>query len=94
MIRSIEIKPVLNGFVASVGCQQLVFTSVQDLSAAVRDYYLDPEGVEKKHIEGALNKSLLAPGQPQIGTLQLGGATTGSGIQFATGQSAILRNNP
>ncbi|MFZ4536922.1 hypothetical protein [Propionivibrio sp.] len=48
MLRNITITPVLNGFVAQVGCQQLAYTSVDKLVLDVGAYLRDPEATEKR----------------------------------------------
>lgn len=47
MYRSITIEPVLNGFEVIVGCQKIVFTSLNDLLAILRAYYEHPSETEK-----------------------------------------------
>lgn len=49
MIRDISIKAVLNGFVVQVGCQTVVFGSVNDMLANISDYVRNPEQVERKY---------------------------------------------
>lgn len=56
MTRQIIITPVLNGFVADVGCQRVVFTDKQTMLAQLSEYYDKPEEVEKRFIATAINK--------------------------------------
>ena len=58
MVRDIHIKPVLNGFVCTVGCQTVVVNSIDALVDGIRDYYRSPEATEKKWISCALNKTM------------------------------------
>lgn len=62
MIREISIKPVLNGFICKVGCQQVVFESVTNLVQNLDAYLRDPDVVEKEFVRDAVNKM---PDQPQ-----------------------------
>lgn len=55
MIRDVLIRPVLNGYIVTVGCARVVFTSTQDLVSAVHEYLDDPEGVEDKWGDDSLN---------------------------------------
>ena len=61
MIRDISIKPVLNGFICKVGCQQVVFESVASLVQNLEAYLKDPSAVEKQFILGAVNKMTDGP---------------------------------
>ena len=54
--RSMEIKPVNNGYIVQVGCQTVVFESLTDMLNVINSYYKDPEGVEKLFHEGKLFK--------------------------------------
>lgn len=58
MIREIHIKPVLNGFVCSVGCQTVVFKTAVELGLAISAYYTEPEKVEANFRKNAVNKVL------------------------------------
>ena len=67
MKREITIKPVLNGFIVTCGCQTLVFNELAVALTEVDRYYADPVGVEKSYRETAVNRDLLN-GQPPSGT--------------------------
>lgn len=56
MTRPIEIKPVLNGWICNVGCQQVVFTDKKTMLCELDAYYSDPDGVEKRFMSNAVNK--------------------------------------
>ena len=58
MIREINIKPVLNGFICKVGCQTVVFTSVKDLVRGIEEYYNHPEETEQRFVAAAVNKTM------------------------------------
>lgn len=61
MIRNIEIRAVLNGFIVQVGCQTVVFDNIAQLQAALYSYLTDPEGTEKKWTKLAINAKYLFP---------------------------------
>lgn len=64
---NINIKPVLNGWVAEVGCQTLVFNDMSVLLEELESYLKDPIGTENSYRENAVNcKITLGPvvGQP------------------------------
>lgn len=56
MIREITIKPVLNGYVCKVGCQEIVFQNRNEMLKEIGRYYEDPEGTEAKFKKNAVNK--------------------------------------
>ena len=56
-MREIHIKPVLNGFIVTVGCGVVVFTSIDALCEELRRYHSAPEQVEKEYQKAAINKS-------------------------------------
>lgn len=49
MIRDITIRTVLNGYVVQVGCQTVVYNSVDTLLVELRNYLIDPEDAEKRY---------------------------------------------
>lgn len=55
MIRPISIGVVLNGYKVAVGCQELVFTSRQELLANLERYLIDPDGMEKHFLLSSIN---------------------------------------
>lgn len=61
MIRSFTVTPVLNGYVVSVGCQVIVFTSGIDLTNAISAYLDNPDMVEKSFTEDSINSKHLMP---------------------------------
>lgn len=63
MVYPVTIEFVLNGFVATVGCHKLVYSSIQDLVADLRKYLKNPTKTEQEFREGALNAKFL-PGAP------------------------------
>jgi hypothetical protein len=58
VMREVNVRPVLNGFVVQVGCQTLVFNRIEDVAENLVAYQKDPEGTEKKFAETAVNKTL------------------------------------
>jgi hypothetical protein len=63
MVRSINIVPVLNGFVVQVGCQTVAFNSVGSLACAIAEYYQNPEATEKKFVKERVNNTMDSPSQ-------------------------------
>lgn len=59
MIHEIKIKAVLNGYIANVGCQTLVFDSREKMLKELDAYLEKPEETEKRYRESALNKDIL-----------------------------------
>jgi hypothetical protein len=49
VIRDINIKAVLNGYVVQVGCQTVVFSTRTDLILALNSYLENPEQTEKQY---------------------------------------------
>lgn len=60
--RTITIKPVLNGYVVNVGCQNLAFTSREDLLNNLKSYLSDPDKTEKAFLHGCMHKDLINNG--------------------------------
>lgn len=56
MIKEIQIRPALNGYVCRVGCQEVVFNDRQVLLLSLREYLDQPEEVEARFLNLALNK--------------------------------------
>lgn len=56
MMKPVTIKPVLNGFVVEVGCQTVVFQSVDKLIDSLRKYQADPDTVEQMFMKNAVNR--------------------------------------
>lgn len=63
MTRDITIKPLLNGFVARVGCQEICFTDKQTMLTALSEYYDNPDAVEERFLKRAINR--LTPPVPE-----------------------------
>jgi hypothetical protein len=51
MAHDVRIHPVLNGFVCEVGCQTVVFTSLDTLCKMLRKYYTNPKAMENIYLE-------------------------------------------
>ena len=58
VMRDVNIKAVLNGFVVQVCCQTLVFNRIEDVAANLIAYQKDPEGTKKQFAANAVNKTL------------------------------------
>ena len=61
MVRNIHITPVMNGFVCQIGCQQVVFNTIEDMTDGITKYYRNPKEVEALWVKNALNKTLDNP---------------------------------
>ncbi len=55
MLREVTIKPALNGWIVRVGCQTLVFESTKRMLDEIDMYLDDPDAVERRYREQALN---------------------------------------
>jgi hypothetical protein len=55
-VKELHIRPVLNGFVVKIGCQEVVFTSVKDFIKEFTRYQEKSDEVEKEYVKNALNK--------------------------------------
>ena len=53
--RDVTIKTVLNGWIVRVGCQHLVFTSLDVMLKDLTAYLEDPKGTEDKYQASAVN---------------------------------------
>lgn len=58
VMRTITIQPALNGFVVNVGCQTLVFGSIDDVTKALSAYHNDPDGTEKAYRKNYVNNTM------------------------------------
>jgi hypothetical protein len=65
MVRPIQILPVLNGYICTVGCQQVVFQDRKQMLTEIGKYYQNPEATEKRYIKDAINKMDQNPCVPQ-----------------------------
>ena len=65
MNRPVKISFALNGFVAEVGCQTLVFNDLDELLGNLRSYLQDPEATETAMRKNALNTKITLGDQPQ-----------------------------
>jgi len=54
-MKRVTIRPVLNGFIAEVGCQTLVFKDIQTVAEELIRYWKDPKAVEKEYLKNAVN---------------------------------------
>lgn len=72
IVRDLVIKPVLNGFVVTAGCQTLAFEGRDSLKKAFSEYVDDPLGFEQSFVKQAVNQRVTYPGGdgPLAGTLQ------------------------
>ena len=64
-MRDITISPVVNGFLVTVGCQRVVFTSLDDLIGELRRYVENPAKVEKEYLGTKHAQTLMSiPAEP------------------------------
>lgn len=54
-MRSLTIHPILNGYLVQAGCQQVAFTSREQLISSLRDYLNDPKNTEERFLRNAVN---------------------------------------
>lgn len=64
MLRDINIRPALNGFIVQCGCQTIVFETVDKLVDNLRDYLRDPDRHEKTFMAAGINRKHTHPDQP------------------------------
>lgn len=62
-MREFTVSPVLNGFVVSIGCKTVVFTSNGALETAIHDYITAPEETTERFLRHSLhsNTDVLEP---------------------------------
>lgn len=65
MNRPVKISFALNGFVAEVGCQTLVYNDLTQLLGDLKSYLQDPEATEKRFRATALNTKVTLGDQLQ-----------------------------
>lgn len=64
-MHDLSIKAVLNGWTVKVGCQTMVYSSLDALITDLREYLTDPEAKEKAVRQSAINKRILANQLPE-----------------------------
>lgn len=78
-MQKVTISPVLNGFLVTVGCSEVVFNSIEHLCVELRRYQENPAAVEKEYLTKAINRSkstvLASPGVGVRPMIEVGGAT-------------------
>lgn len=102
MIRNVTIQACLNGFIVSVGCQTLAFTSVDDLTVKLAGYLRDPEKAEKEFLKDAINRRHTLgdniPPQPEtappLQRLRRADEAVGRAVVNATNEGHILAPDP
>ena len=62
-MRPLTIRPVVNGWVVSVGCQDAVFTNIEHMLGELRRYILNPDLIEKEYLDNSVNKGI---GRPEV----------------------------
>ena len=61
MIRAFEVRPVLNGYIVSIGCQKLVYNDREALVGVIDMYLKAPEEVEKTILRTSCNAEFILP---------------------------------
>jgi len=56
-MREVIIIPALNGFIVRVGCQTLVFGSIEAVADELVQYQKDPRGTEERFLQRPISKS-------------------------------------
>lgn len=92
MLRELNITPVLNGYIVTVGCQTLVFNTLSALTTNIGEYYADPDATEKRFRETGLNKRLLQD-QPVTEQVRAFNTLPAGGITFAPPRTAQAQNS-
>jgi hypothetical protein len=82
--RSFTVEVVANGFIAKIGCQQLVFKTLEEVADAIRAYAKDPEGAAKKILENSLVYT-----EPGVATQSITGADAQTTLLGNIGNSAL-----
>jgi|11_taG_2_1085331.scaffolds.fasta_scaffold02189_8 hypothetical protein len=54
-MKDIKIEGVLNGWIVSVGCQKIVFTSRTQMFKEMGKYFDNPKDMERKYLKKAKN---------------------------------------
>jgi len=65
-MRDIIIRPLLNGWLVTVGCGKVAFVDIDTMTSEIKRYIQDPDLVEKDYTETAVNKGLC--GAPDLPT--------------------------
>jgi len=87
-MREIHIRPVLNGFIVTVGCTTIVKEcGIADLSLDLVKYYTNPNMVEREYQRKAVNKM----DRTEIEPGPIGYAPTPP-MMTATGEQAKMAN--
>ncbi len=55
----VRITSVLNGFVCKIGCQTVVFNSIETMLDELGKYLVNPSEMEKRYVKSSLNSGKL-----------------------------------
>jgi hypothetical protein len=74
MLRTLNIEPVLNGFIVQCGCQRLAYTNIDELISDLGSYLREPEATEKRILKdkGINRKHTLGDTAEQMPAPQVG----------------------
>lgn len=90
MLHKIKIEAVLNGYIANVGCQTLVFNSRPDMLKELDAYLEKPEETETRYSNTALNAKQLGRFAPEAAYATASGNT----VTFTAPCYSIPATNP
>lgn len=68
--RGFSVDVVANGFIASIGCQRLVFKTMEEVAEAVADYAKDPDGAAAKILKNSFVDDMVAAPLPGMAMLE------------------------
>lgn len=57
--RSFNVEVVNNGFIATIGCQRLIFRTLIDVADALIEYWKSPDEAEKQYMENSMVSTLV-----------------------------------
>lgn len=60
-MKDIHIHPVLNGFIVTVGCQQIVYNNRHVLVSDLAEYFADPKATEERILKESINRDHTMP---------------------------------
>lgn len=63
----IHIRPVLNGWIVKVACQEILFTNLNNMVAEISQYLADPQRVEKHYLATSCNAIHMSTLANQVG---------------------------
>ncbi|MFA5458194.1 MAG: hypothetical protein WC261_11260 [Synergistaceae bacterium] len=71
--RNFSVEVVNNGFIATIGCQKLIFKTLLEVGDALKEYWNDPKAIEAKYLRN--NLSFNSTDVPPPSTITTGAGT-------------------